>query len=65
MATLSLLRDVVLSYGNVVEGQLDRLLPLLLSKGAEAKEQVRTLCYEVLCGKCLARANIVSTGTGH
>ncbi|GLI59247.1 hypothetical protein VaNZ11_001093 [Volvox africanus] len=52
-AALLLMRLVVLHYGRVMEGQLDRLLPLLLNKGGENKEPARALCCDVLdeCGR--------------
>ncbi|GFR45537.1 hypothetical protein Agub_g6930 [Astrephomene gubernaculifera] len=52
-SALSLFADVVRYYGRVMEAQLDRLLPVLLNKGAEQKEQSKSLCAEVLaeCGK--------------
>ncbi|GIL71392.1 hypothetical protein Vretifemale_1954, partial [Volvox reticuliferus] len=52
-AALSLMRQVVVHYGRVMEGQLDRLLPLLFNKGGENKEPARALCCDVLdeCGR--------------
>ncbi|KAG2454961.1 hypothetical protein HYH02_000787 [Chlamydomonas schloesseri] len=51
-AALALVGDTVRHYGRVLEPQLDRLLPLLLSKGAEHKEGLRVACADVLseCG---------------
>ncbi|KXZ51447.1 CLASP protein [Gonium pectorale] len=52
-AALTLLGNLVKYYGRVLEGQLDRLLPLLLNKGAEGKEQSRALCTDIMhaCGQ--------------
>ncbi|GLC37256.1 hypothetical protein PLESTB_001143100 [Pleodorina starrii] len=52
-AALTLMREVVRHYSRVMEGQLDRVLPLLLNKGAENKEQARALCGDILdeCGQ--------------
>ncbi|PNW84682.1 hypothetical protein CHLRE_03g154425v5 [Chlamydomonas reinhardtii] len=51
-AALALVCDTVRHYGRVMEPQLDRLLPLLLGKGAEQKEGLRVACADVLseCG---------------
>lgn len=49
-AALALVCDTVRHYGRVMEPQLDRLLPLLLGKGAEQKEGLRVACADVLSG---------------
>ncbi|KAG2440200.1 hypothetical protein HXX76_004312 [Chlamydomonas incerta] len=53
-AALALVGDTVRHYGRVLEPSLDRLLPLLLGKGAEQKEGLRVACADVLseCGNC-------------
>jgi hypothetical protein len=50
-SALALMREIIRNYSRVMEGQLDRLVPLLLNKGAEAKEHARALCADVLSGR--------------